>query len=199
MKGMLVFCLSVSLLFAGETGKDTEKTAATASDPFEIAFSQLRGSIEGKDYFKAYESLRSFIKIFWEKSPLLLNNVRFVKDDDNTFGIYEPKDGNSFSPGEPVYLYMEPVGYKFKKNPKGFYEFGFTGNFTLEDENGKILGGQKNFANLNFKSWRFNTEIALTFTYTFTGLDKGKYKVVTNVKDALSKKNATIENWFYIR
>jgi hypothetical protein len=122
-----------------------------------------------------------------------------VNSDDNTFGIYEPKEGNTFESGEPIYLYMEPIGYRFKKSQKGFYEFGFTADFTLEDENGNILGGQKDFADLNFTSWNCNTEIALTFTYTFTGFDQGKYKVVTHVEDAYSDKDATIENWFYIR
>ncbi len=199
MKEILVCWLSVLLLSAGDTEKGINKTAVEATDSFEIAFSQFRSSMEEKDYIKDYESLRSSIEIFWKESPLLLNNVQFVNSGDNSFGIYEPKEGNTFTSGDPIYLYMEPIGNKLKRNPIGYYEFGFTADFTLEDEKGKILGGQKEFASLNFKSWNFNTEISLTFTYTFTGFDKGKYKIVTTVKDAFSDKKTTVENWFYIR
>ena len=139
------------------------------------------------------------MELFWENTPLLLRNARFVKDDDNSYGIYEPKDGNSFASGERLYLYLEPIGYAFKNNPEGYYEFGFTADFTLEDDKGNELGSQKGFANLNFNSWNHNTEVSVTFTYTFTGFDKGKYKVVTHVMDAYSGKSATVAKWFYIQ
>jgi hypothetical protein len=52
MKGILIFCLGVSLLSAGETGKDPETSAI---DPFEPVFLEFTGSLEKKDDVKAYE------------------------------------------------------------------------------------------------------------------------------------------------
>ncbi|GAI74850.1 unnamed protein product, partial [marine sediment metagenome] len=77
-------------------------------------------------------------------------------------------EGDSFRIDEPIYLYIEPIGYTIKENPKSSYEFGFFADFTIEGEDGKVLGGQKDFAKLDFKSWNFNTEITLTFTYTIS-------------------------------
>ena len=192
MKCVVFGCMVVSLLFA----QGAEKGVAAT---FDETYSQFKAELTKNDYFKAHAELHHLMEHFWEKTPLLLRNVRFVKGEDNSYGIYDPKDGNSFAPGEPLYLYLEPIGYAFKKNPKGYHEFGFKADFTLEDDKGNELGGQKDFANLNFSSWNFNTEVSVTFTYTFTGFDKGKYKVITHVRDANSDKNATVEKWFYIK
>lgn len=192
MKYMLIGCMALSLLFA----TNAEKGIA---DTFDETYSRFKADFSMHDYFKAHAELHHLLEHFWEKTPLLLRNVRFVRGEDNSYGIYDSRDGNSFAAGEPLYLYLEPVGYAFKKNPKGYYEFGFKADFTLEDDKGNELGGQKGFANLNFSSWNYNTEVSVTFTYTFTGFEKGKYKVITHVMDANSNKNATVEKWFYIK
>jgi len=191
MKCAVIVCVTMMLLFAESPEKDTAV--------FEETFAQFNREFVGKDYFKAYETLHSALELFWQRTPLLLRNVQFVKSDDNSYGIYEPRDNNSFASGERLYLYLEPIGYAFKKNPKGYYEFGFTADFTLEDDKGNELASQKGFADLSFNSWHHNTEVALTFTYTFTGFDKGKYKVITNVSDANSSKSATVDKWFYVK
>ncbi len=180
---VLILSISISLLATG---------------PFDPFFSRFKNSFEKKDYLSALKSLRSSLQLFWKQSPLLVDNVRFVKGENNSYGIYTPKYGDKFTKGEPVYLYMEPVGYTIKKSPKGFYEFGFTADFYLADKDGKILGGQKDFAKLNFKTWNFNTEVALTFTYTFSGLKKGRYKIITHLKDKNSDKKVITEKWINI-
>jgi hypothetical protein len=191
MKYVLVMCVAVSILFI--------PGSAQQSAAFDESFARFKNEFADKDYNAAYATLHSALELFCEKTPLLLRNVRFVKGEDNSYGIYEPKANNNFSSGEPLYLYLEPVGYAYKKVPAGYYEFGFKADFILEDEGGNELGGQKDFADLKFNSWNHNTEVSLTFTYSFTGFDKGKYKVVTKVRDANSNKSATVENWFYVQ
>lgn len=191
MKYIMIACMGISLLLAGGADKG-------AFEAFDRTYSQFQSHFTKNEYFKAHTQLHRLMEIFWEKTPLLLRNVRFIRGEDNSFGIYDPKGGNSFRPGEPLYLYLEPIGYAFKKNPEGYHEFGFKADFTLEDDRGNSLGGQSDFANLDFDSWNYNTEIALTFTYTFTGLEKGKYKVITTVNDKYSKNSATVEQWIYI-
>jgi hypothetical protein len=191
VKYVLVVCTAVLMLFT--------QSPAQTSAAFDGPFARFKGEFEQKEYYAAYETLHSALELFCEKTPLLLRSVRFVKDDDNSYGIYQPRENDKFASGEPLYLYLEPVGYAYKKNSAGYYEFGFKADFILEDDKGNELGGQEGFANLNFNSWNHNTEVSLTFTYTFTGFDKGKYKVVTHVTDANSKKSATVEKWFYVK
>jgi hypothetical protein len=191
MKYVIVICM-VLVVFAAGSQKEV-------MDGFEKSFSQFTSHFAAGRYFDAHAELHHSLELFWENTPLLLRNARFVKGDDNSYGIFEPKDGDIFAAGEPVYLYLEPIGYAFKKKTEGYYAFGFKADFTLEDDKGNELGGQKGFADLNFNSWNHNTEVSVTFTYTFTGFDEGKYKVITYVMDAYSGKSATVEKWFNIR
>lgn len=120
------------------------------------------------------------------------------KGDNNSYGIYEPKENDVFTAGEPIYLYVEPAGYAETRNPAGYFEFGFKVDFQVVDDSGTVLGGQTDFAVLPFKSWNVNTEMSLTFTYTLSGLEKGKYKIITQVSDMHSAKKATNEKGFAI-
>lgn len=190
MKKLLAFAIIAAILFPACAKKEQAEAPA---GPLERSLLSVKDSAGKKDYANAWLALRSSLEAFWEETPLLVNNPRLVTSENNTFGIYMPKEGDEFASGEVIRLYCEPVGYTVRKNAQGQYEFAFKADFSLEDESGKVLGGQKEFANLNFKSWNFNTEVALTFTFTFSGLEKGKYKIVTLVKDANSDKSASVE------
>jgi opacity protein-like surface antigen len=192
MKKLLAFCVIVAVLCPACAKKEQakEETAPPPASPLENHLVSVQDGLAKKDYPRA---LRSSLEAFFGETPLLINSPRFVTSENNTFGVYTPKQGDEFAEGDVIHLYCEPVGFTVRKNAEGQYEFGFKADFSLEDESGKVLGGQKDFADLNFKSWNFNTEVALTFTYTFSGLGKGKYKIVTLVKDANSEKNASVE------
>jgi hypothetical protein len=207
MKKILAIVLLGLCLLSACAKKETEpaageKLATAASDfgaPYDSIFADFRKAVGQGDFAGALTDLRASLRAFWEKSPLLLENVRFVKSASNSFGLYEPKSGEEFNESEVVYLYLEPSGYTVAKSAEGKHEFGFNVDFILEDASGKVIGGQKEFAQMNFSSWNFNTEIALTFTYTFSGLEKGgRYKLLTTVRDAKSDKNSSVENWIKI-
>jgi hypothetical protein len=196
MKKIFIPGLVVVMILSGcskPAKAGAEGASAAAVGPFDSPFQAFKSAFEAKDYGQALAGLRSLMASFWVESPLVLVNGKFVKGDTNSYGIYEPKENDIFAAGEPIYLYMEPAGYAMIRNPAGYFEFGFKADFQLADESGKVLGGQNDFASMSFKSWNFNTEIALTFTYTLSGLDKGKYKMITQVSDVNSAKKATIE------
>lgn len=166
---------------------------------FAAPFKGFQDAFDSKDYCLALAELRSLMQAYWAESPLALGNIRFVNGPDNSYGIYEPRPNDVFTAGEPIYIYMEPSGYAIAGDPAGYYEFGFKADFQVADGSGQVLGGQKDFANLAFKSWNKNTEISLTFTYTLSGLEKGRYKLITEVADARSAKQVTAEKTFVIQ
>ena len=200
MKKNLLLGLIAIMVFAGcSISVKAEGTQAAAFGPFDGAFGIFKSAVAAKDYSKALAELRSLMFSFLAESSLFLENVRFVKGADNSYGIYEPRQSDVFAAGEPIYLYVEPAGHVISKNPAGYFEFGFKADFQVADESGKVLGGQTDFAVLPFKSWNPNTEISLTFTYTLSGLEKGKYKLTTQISDAHSPKKASCEKWFTIK
>lgn len=201
MKKVILLGLAAAMFLAGcsKPAKTVEEgTKGAPLGMFSASYGAFESAFEAKNYGQALAELRSLMQTFWAESSLVLGNVRFVKGADNSFGIYEPRGNDSFTAGEPIYLYMEPSGYALIKNPAGYYEFGFKADFQVADESGKVLGGQTDFAAMPFKSWNPNTEISLTFTYTLSGLEKGKYKIITLVSDAHSAKKATAEKGFTI-
>jgi hypothetical protein len=201
MKKTLCIGLTAILVLSAACGKKGGPAAGAGTTPsslFDSGLAQLKETMGKNDHVGALAALRSTFETFWEKSPLLLNNVKFVMSESASYGIYTPRTTEEFAPDEAIYIYLEPVGQTLKKNERNQYDFGFTADFTLEDEAGKVLGGQKSFANPSFTSWNFNTEIALTFTFTFSGLQAGKYKIVLSVKDVQSEKTATVNKVFAI-
>ncbi len=197
MRKAVLLGLLAALVIGLCSGTGNAQTAPAG--PFDKAIAAFRSAAAAKDFVKALSALRSLGTAFWAESPLLLENVRFVKGADNTYGVYEPKAGDAFAAGEPICLYAEPAGYVFKRNPAGYFEFGFKADFQVADESGKVLGGQNDFAVLPFKSWNPNTEVSITFTYTLSGLEKGKYKIITQVSDMNSTKKASCEKWFSVK
>ena len=166
---------------------------------FDKAYGAFAAAAAAKDYAGALAALRRLVTAFGSQSPLLLGNVRFVKGASNSYGLFEPRGRDAFADGEAIYLYAEPAGYTFKKSPAGHYEFGFKADFQVAEEGGKVLGGQNGFAVLPFRSWNPNSEVAITFTYTFSGLAKGRYKIKTQVADMNSAKKAACEKWFTVQ
>jgi hypothetical protein len=201
MKKSCLIGLTMVLVLLTACAKKEGPAAGAGTTPqtlFDSSLAQFKEAMGKNDDSGALAALRSTFEMFWEKTPLLLNNVKFVMSESASYGIYTPKPTEEFAPGEVIYLYLEPVGQTLKKNERGQYDFGFTADFVLEDETGKVLGGQNDFVNPSFTSWNFNTEIALTFNFTFSGLQAGKYKIVLTVKDVQSAKTAAINKVFAI-
>jgi len=199
MKKMILLGLVALLAFALCSATGTERAQTAPVGPFDGIFATFKTAAAAKDYSKALAALKSLLVSFWAESSLALDNVKFVKGADNSYGMYAPRENDVFGAVEAIYLYAEPAGYVIKKSSAGYFEFGFKADFQVADESGKVLGGQNDFALLPFKSWNPNTEISITFTYTLSGLEKGKYKILTQVSDMNSTKKASCEKWFTIK
>ncbi len=207
LAGTMFLCFLILLVAAcaRKTESPAQKTEAgsqgavpASAGPLDSLLGSMQEALQGQDYLKALAAADSIRDKIWEEAPLMLKNAILVRGMNNTYGVYEPEDDEVYSQGETIYVYLEPVGYKIMKNEAGYYEFRFTADFQLVNENGEIIGGQEQFANLPFKSWHPNKEVASTFNYNFSGIPAGKYKVVTTVYDANSDRKASAETWFTI-
>lgn len=43
----------------------------------------------------------------------------FVNTDPQGYGVYEERDSSTFSPGEDIILYIEPVGFEYGTTEEG--------------------------------------------------------------------------------
>ncbi|GAB5505057.1 MAG: hypothetical protein JJ911_04495 [Rhizobiaceae bacterium] len=134
----------------------------------------------------------------WEQTPLTFRTAIFADASPGGFGIYVERAHNEFLPGEPIIVYAEPVGYAWHESPDGTYTFGFNVDFLLKDANGKIVGGQENFQQLELNSRYRNREFMLTLTLNVDGAPAGEYEIEYRVRDVASDKAGTISLPFYI-
>lgn len=194
----LLFFLAVDCSRKAERAEEqpaATKAIETVPEAYRTWHDSFLEALRNEDYPAALKNIDLIEDKVWEESPLLLLNPTLVKAQNNSYGVYEPEENNVYSNGQTIYLYLEPAGYRFVKSENGYYEFRFLADFQVADENGQILGGQEKFADLPFKSWHPNKEVAITFNYNFSGLTPGKYKIITTVFDANSDKKAANETW----
>lgn len=127
----------------------------------------------------------------WSEVPIAFRKVALVSMA-NGFGIYEERKDNVFKAGEPVVAYAEPVGYGWKDNGDGTFNFGFSVDLLVKTPDGKIVAGQENFQRLELKSRARNKEFMLTLTLNLEGAPPGDYVVEYITRDITSSKSGKI-------
>src|SRR6266480_4912353 len=75
----------------------------------------------------------------WEKTPLTVRQAAFIKGEPRGYGLYDEHASSEFKKGERVIAYAEPVGYGWKENGKGLFEFGFVVDFQISRATAKCL------------------------------------------------------------
>ncbi len=133
-------------------------------------------------HLRALKSARTTLRQVWELTPLSVIKTVIVKEKGKGYGLYEARSGNEYTPGEPIYIYMEPVGYTVKKRGSK-YAVSISADMAVLDEKGNILAGKKRFADWSFESHNFSTEMYMNVTYTLDGLRPGKYVLETTLHD----------------
>jgi len=108
----------------------------------------------------------------WEKTPLTVRQAAFIK-------------------GEP--RYAEPVGYGWKENGKGLFEFGFVVDFQIKSRDGEVLAEEENFMRIATESHRRNVEFFIVLKLNMGRAPPGEYVVTYKLHDIASDKTASFE------
>lgn len=117
----------------------------------------------------------------------------FVSADPEGYGMFEEKESNIFSPGETLWLYVEPVGYSYgnatDENGDQLYTMNFTADVTISTPDGTIISGQEDVPLSTLISHHQNKEVMLVMSvdqnppftpgdyvmgYTFTDENSGE-------------------------
>ena len=183
-----ITALSLLAAFAGE---------AVAADVVELAQRAKQQAAAGKNV-DALNTLREAYQEISDKMPMDFRRSVFVGEKATGFGMMMPRPDNVFKPGEVILIYVEPVGFGWRK-VDGLYSSVITADFEIQTPEGKILGGQKKFGRFTIAGQDRNIEYMMHLTYNVTGLAEGEYIVSTVFHDEVSRKNATLNMNFVIR
>jgi hypothetical protein len=134
----------------------------------------------------------------WNATPLSIRKAVFVSQHPNGYGEYAERPNNAFKQGEKLVAYAEPVGYGWKDAGDGKYQFGFTVDFVIKSPDGKVLGGQENFADLTQTSYARNREFMVILNLSLSDAPPGDYVVEYKLHDIASNKTATFSLPFKI-
>ncbi|KUK13394.1 MAG: hypothetical protein H5T91_08205 [Synergistetes bacterium] len=134
------------------------------------------------DYKAALIKSRELYLAIWNKSPLFYSKAVLVENEPEGVGLYVERKNNKFTEGDPIYIYVEPMGYTVVKKGDN-YSFGLAADFAILDSEGNHLYEKKNFGTWSMESKNFNTEFFLFLRYSFTGIRPGKYRIITTLRD----------------
>src|SRR5438874_13609195 len=95
--------------------------------------------------------------------------------------------------GERVIAYAEPVGYGWKENGNGLFEFGFVVDFQIKSRDGEVLAEEENFMRIATESHRRNMEFFIVLKLNMGRAPPGDYIVMYKLHDIASDKTASFE------
>jgi hypothetical protein len=140
-------------------------------------------------YEEAYRILTELQRVLWERRPLGIQKALFVKAPAGRYGLYEPTDSSEFSIEEPLFVYLQPVGYGYER-VDDLYRIAMTADFELRTPSGQVLAEEAAFARLSLESREPNREFQASFSFAFEGLDAGRYELVVRLRDENSGQRA---------
>jgi hypothetical protein len=143
------------------------------------------------------DTLQQAVIDAWTEMPLTVRRVIFVTEKAPMVGAYSERPTNVFKAGEKLLTYIEPVGYTWQQQGKMF-NFGAIVDFVVKDADGKILGGQENFAKLALASRTKLQEFMLNLTMSLDGIAPGKYVLEYKLHDLGGKKIVVVDQPFEI-
>jgi len=174
---------------AGVSARAAERTQAGEA---RAAVSRAAESVTAGQPAAAVEALREAILAVWSAAPFGLTRIETTIEAADGFRAYTPRAPGPYTAGEPLHLYIEPIGLTYQVT-NGTYEMGLKADFLLMDTQGAILGGQRDFADVPFRMHATPTDVFMTMSLGTEGLPPNDYILQVTVYDALGDGSVTKE------
>ncbi|MEM8812259.1 MAG: hypothetical protein AAGF59_06530 [Pseudomonadota bacterium] len=133
-------------------------------------------------YEDAWNALDEVETALWEKRPLGLSASLFVTGPAAGYGLYTPRESDTFGKGETVFVYLQPVGYGYER-AEDLYRISMTADFELRTPTGQILAEEEGFSQLSLESRAPNREFQASFSFVFENLEPGRYTLLIRLRD----------------
>jgi hypothetical protein len=172
--------------------------APAIAGPVEDLAREAEAQAKAGRHVEAVETMRRALQVLADNGPLVLRRVQFIVEPPKGFGIYQPRPNNVFRQGEPLIIYVEPVGIGWKTDGDTNRAHIAT-DFEIRTRDGKVLGVRKDFGRFEFASHDRNHEIMTHLTITLTGAPRGSYVFAATYRDQINGKSAMLELPFEIK
>lgn len=159
---------------------------------------EAEAALEAGKGGEAIALMRQALFDVWSQAPVSLPKALFVEAPADGFGIYTPRPDSVFAADETLRIYLEPIGFDWKKED-GLFTSLLTVDFDLASPDGKVLAGQKGFGRFDFKSHVPNTEYMANLTLNVSGAPAGDYVLELTVNDEYSGNSAKVRMPFSIK
>ncbi|MBB4284725.1 hypothetical protein [Roseospira goensis] len=166
--------------------------AADANAEARAAVARAADSVTAGRPAAAVEALREAMLTVWSAAPFDLVRVEATTATAEGFRAYAPRPDGPYTAGEPLHLYVEPIGLEYEF-ADGLYTMGLKADFLVLDTDGTILGGQRDFAHVPFTFHVPSTAVFMTMSLGTERLPAGDYVIQLTVRDALGGGAATRE------
>lgn len=148
---------------------------------------------EGKT-IEALDALEQALDAIWTQSPLAFRTVRLVE----AAGPNPVDRANAaFNPGEPLVVYLEPVGYGYRAaGDQNGIDLGI--GLAIENATGQVLSEAPDLFSFTREVAGKRRDIGLTVAFKVPALYPADYKAIFTVRDRNSDKSGTLEMPFTI-
>ena len=126
--------------------------------------------------------LRKAITYVWNRMPLTIKQAILVAEKAPSYGSAKTRPDNIYKSGDPVFIYVEPVGYRFASRGDGI-DFKIACDLTLLSKDGKVLGGQRDFGQWTINCGEPMFEFFMNLTITLDNIPPGEYGLEITFRD----------------
>jgi len=150
--------------------------------------------LSAQDFAGALAEAQTVVARVWDMTTRIgFTEALLVDKPASDYGIYNPRPTASFRLGEPIYVYVEPVGYGFATPDSGLFSIGFFVDLTVLAEDGAVLGEMQNVVELDQTARAQRREFQTTITFNLGGIQPGRYVLATILRDKNSDKTGRFE------
>ncbi|MCB1407027.1 MAG: hypothetical protein KDK01_12420 [Rhodobacteraceae bacterium] len=178
----ICFALALGGPLAGEHGARAD-TLSEAAHAIETLIAQ--GQSED-----AVAAARQFLRRVTDQTGFGVTNARLIESPATGYGIYVPRESNTYLPGDPVYAYVEVYGFSLSSQRNGANRLMFDVAFTLDTPDGQqMTDAMIPMGEILLESFSEPVDGYFHLTYRVTGAE-GAFNLRTRVTDRESGQSA---------
>ncbi len=181
--------VAAALATAGLAGAASARSEASGMDA-KAAVERAARHVTAGETLAAVEALREAALSVWSAAPFDIARLDLSTEAAQRYRAYETRADAAFARGQAIHLYVEPVGMAYEYE-KGRYSMRLKGDFLIEDTAGRILGGQKDFADVPYTFPVPATEVYMTVSLGTASLPPGDYVINMTFRDPLGQAQAS--------